>query len=118
MRAIVMPEEKCIICGRTQGQHGDLVHAFAPPGVPVRTSQFDRRRPKGDRRGNTPNTPAQTPVNITQTPFDPVLRQALLDKGILTLDDLENARRKIAAMTEYVLGGDDDRLQQPETPSE
>lgn len=32
-------------------------------------------------------------------PFDPVLRQALIDKGVLTVDDLRDAEAKIVAVT-------------------
>jgi hypothetical protein len=32
-------------------------------------------------------------------PFDPVLRQALIDKGVLTPDDLRDAEAKIMVIT-------------------
>lgn len=32
-------------------------------------------------------------------PFDPVLRQALIDKGVITIDDLRNAEAKILVVT-------------------
>ncbi len=36
-------------------------------------------------------------------PFDPVLRQALIDKGVLTPDDLRQAEAKINVITGRVL---------------
>jgi hypothetical protein len=38
-------------------------------------------------------------VEQTSMPFDPVLRQALIDKGVLTVEDLRNAEAKIRAVT-------------------
>jgi hypothetical protein len=43
-------------------------------------------------------------------PFDPVLRMALIDKGIITPDDLRTAEEKIHATTiavtrQFTLGG-------------
>ncbi len=106
----------CTVCGVFEDDHEGRRHAFTPPGMPVDVSQFDRKRPTLRERRETPVVPPRTLLDTLQTPFDPVLRQALLDKGVLTVDDLESARRKIAAMTEHVLGGGDDRLQRPTPP--
>lgn len=43
-----------------------------------------------------PETVVQTPF---AHPFDPVLRQALIDKGVLTPDDLRDAEAKINVVT-------------------
>lgn len=45
--------------------------------------------------------PMDSPVQVVEQawPFDPVLRQALIDKGILTTDDLTQAERKIRLIT-------------------
>lgn len=37
--------------------------------------------------------------------LDPVLRQALVDKGVITPEDLRAAEDKIRAITQYTLGG-------------
>lgn len=48
-------------------------------------------------------------VKESQWPFDPVLRQALIDKGILTPEDLFNAEAKIRAVTaQFTRGVQDD----------
>lgn len=44
-------------------------------------------------------------MSLVRFPFDPVLRQALVDKGILTPDDLKNAEAKIRMITGEMLGG-------------
>lgn len=44
---------------------------------------------------NGPQQPSQTPA----WPMDPVLRQALIDKGVLTPADLDAAKAKITAIT-------------------
>lgn len=43
-----------------------------------------------------PQTPA---VKQSSMPFDPVLRQALVDKGVLTVEDLRAAEEKIRAIS-------------------
>lgn len=82
-----MEQSTCVTCGN-QGPDGhDYRHPFTPWG------------------GIAP--PLQTPAEPTPTgtgvpapwPFDPVLRTALIDKGILTVDDLRNAEDKIRATT-------------------
>ena len=43
--------------------------------------------------------------NLAPWPFDPVLRQALMDKGVLTPQDLRDAEIKIRAVTASFEGG-------------
>jgi hypothetical protein len=50
------------------------------------------------RRWNRPSEPAsdeKPDVSMVTGPHDPVLRQALIDKGVLTPDDLRDAQAKI-----------------------
>ncbi len=95
----------CIICQRTEDEHGDDTrHTFTPEGVRVDTAQFgpkrtDRRGPS-DERGRR----IQMTHNASETLFDPVLRQALIDKGILTPQDIEDAARKVQLITQAVTG--------------
>jgi hypothetical protein len=51
--------------------------------------------------GSLANPLARPAASITPPahPFDPVLRQALIDKGVLTPDDLRSAQDKIDAVT-------------------
>jgi hypothetical protein len=66
-------------------------HAFQHP---LRT---DAAAPwKGPSEPRSDDKPA---VSVVRGPHDPVLRQALIDKGVLTPDDLRNAEAKIAVVT-------------------
>lgn len=96
----------CRICQRSEINHSGVRHIFTPPYRPVDTSQFASKRPSDDVQGNTSVGPAPVTYSMPQTPFDPVLRQALLDKGVLTMDELEAARRKVVMMTRAVDGND------------
>lgn len=65
---------------------------------------FGRKLPDGSRAlPGTEEPPAQAVGNAW--PFDPVLRQALIDKGVITPDDLINAEKQIKAVTNAVMGG-------------
>lgn len=72
-------EERCSTCGNTAEWHRthSTLHAF-----------------NGGLR-----VPKKAEVKVQQWPFDPVLRQALIDKGILTPDDLRDAEAKLRAVT-------------------
>jgi hypothetical protein len=73
-------EEKCTTCGRTRVWHQENKsrHAF---------------------NGKLGQTPMRPQVKAAPWPFDPVLRQALIDKGILTPEDLTAAEAKIRAIS-------------------
>lgn len=76
----------CIRCNRS---HGD------PGYFPVHDAQYENvpmRRPE-------PEPPAEMAM-----PFDPVLRQALLVRGVITLEDLTTAEQMIRATTGQLLG--------------
>lgn len=51
------------------------------------------------------------PVQNVQMPFDPVLRMALIEKGVLTPEDLSKAE----SIIKYVSGGSDGREGPPES---
>lgn len=70
----------CRICGSPRDSHGDRIHPFTPPGVPVDQTFL---RPRQQQAGQS------------NLPFDPVLRQALLDRGILTPADIREAEVKV-----------------------
>lgn len=84
-------------------------HTFTPAGSRVDTSQFGPKRSERDDKGR--DRGARHPGGWTQptTPFDPVLRKALIDKGLISIDDLDRASREIQAFTQAVTGGYDAR---------
>jgi len=52
--------------------------------------------------------PKGAEVRQVTMPFDPVLRQALITKGILTPQDLRDAEEQIRAVTAQLMGGGND----------
>lgn len=62
----------------------------------------DGYNPRHPFNGLTSSEPAQD-VDVkpvpARWPFDPVLRQALIDKGVLTIDDIRDAEAKILMVT-------------------
>lgn len=105
---------RCQTCGNTWLWHQDNrpQHPFNDGTVPWRDT-FGQR--SGDGVGGS-SVPVQIDVEApTPVPgmFDPVLRQALIDKGILTPQDLRDAEDKIAAVTNaFTLGRQDGSGQQ------
>lgn len=87
----------CTTCGRTYDWHvrnqGMIKHPYNDGSVPVSTT-FGKRKDPRDKNSHTDGTTPATPA-VAAWPFDPVLRQALIDKGILTPDDLTHAEAKI-----------------------
>ncbi len=98
----------CTICQAPESEHvpsnPDIHHTFTRPGAPIDTSQFARKRPDQRAGGDDARRHVGTPHNASQGPFDPVLRQALVDAGVITPEQLEAAARKIAMMTSSVIG--------------
>lgn len=100
----MMPNDdhECATCGRTYEWHQNNAtrHKFDPGddsvpriGGPVR------------RRGDDKERVIEVMPRVSAFPFDPVLRQALIDKGVITADDLTEAEGKINAVTGQLLGG-------------
>lgn len=101
------PTETCVTCSNSgvsgtgwhnefrhplKRRHGDAVpNVFAPKilGKPSHQPQMEA----------PPSMPGVTPMAF---PFDPVLRQALIDKGVLTPEDLTQAELKIRAVSGMV----------------
>lgn len=94
----------CQICQIDEEHHGERQHAFTPPGARVDTSQFTGSTRRERQRGDDASRRQLTPQNVSQRPFDPVLRIALIDAGILTIEQLEQAERKMNLMTSDVIG--------------
>jgi len=80
--------EKCTTCGQSRTWHdeNETVHPFTDG----RPANLGSRRERGEKGPAASATPA-----VLRWPFDPVLRQALVDKGILTVEDLGAAEEKI-----------------------
>ena len=97
------PYVECTICN---GPHNPAArHTLTPPGTRVDTSQFGPKRSRGDAEGRDRGARHWNAQGAVQQPFDPVLRKALMDKGIITVEDLDRAHREIQAFTQTVTGG-------------
>jgi hypothetical protein len=74
---------------------GAIRHPFNPGNLPA-SATFGKRdqRGKDPRAGTVQAQPASVPF-----PFDPVLRMALIRKGVITPDDLRDAELAIQATT-------------------
>lgn len=79
--------DTCRTCSRLHGPNWNPRHPFndgSLSGMAALTTPEKKKEPE----------PKQTGF-----PFDPVLRQAIIDKGLLTPDDLRAAEAKIRAVT-------------------
>lgn len=100
-------EAPCVVCNRQPGAHEGMRHLYTPVGQPVDTSQFARKRVNRAAEGATTPPDASAPQGAAQTPFRPapdmVLRQALLNAGVITFADIDNAQQTIEALTGAIL---------------
>ena len=87
-----MVNDVCAVCGQTRGWH---------------TDNRPRHQFKSVNDGLMDSAPTPTGRGIKHVtmPFDPVLRMALIDKGIITTDDLDAADAKIRHLTQGLDGG-------------
>ena len=46
--------------------------------------------------------PVRSRLNASRVPFDPVLRMALIDAGVITIEQLKAAEDKISVFTQQV----------------
>jgi hypothetical protein len=86
--------DACRVCNKVHGVDG-----WDPQHQPVFGDDPTGALPKKQTK-NTPGVAAA----ISPWPFDPVLRQALIDKGVLTPQDLRDAEEKIRAVTSATMG--------------
>jgi hypothetical protein len=98
------PNAKCTTCSNTwlwhQNNGDEIRHAFND-GTMAASETFGKKLPTGER-----TKPGQPPVvEEARWPFDPVLRQALIDKGVITPEDLTRAEATIRAVTDNFNGG-------------
>ena len=95
--------DRCQTCGKPHPYPDGSMpkHPFNDGSVPF-SATFGKRRADGTTQ---PPNDAQSGSQghqqppLPPMPFDPVLRQALIDKGILTPEDLRNAEERIRAVT-------------------
>ena len=98
----------CQICQLPDGAaHGMKQHKFTPLGVPIDTRQFDRKRGRTPRPSDDTSRRIPSAHGAAQTPqsagmFDPVLRMALIDAGIITVEQLQEAEKKISVFTQQI----------------
>lgn len=95
----------CTVCNHEKEWHRGVVHPFTPPGVEwdMRVTSSgqspDPIRVDGEPDGNVA-------VRLMRGPIDPVLRMALVDKGIITPEELQAAEAKMGTVTQVMFGGD------------
>lgn len=74
-------------------------HPFNDGSLPFEATFGRGRTRPGDSSSLRGDEGPQRPDPLAGMPFDPVLRQALIDKGVLTPEDLRNAEATIRAVT-------------------
>lgn len=89
--------DSCRTCGNSEEWHAwhKPLHPFNDGSAGA--AAFLKGKP-GKPPGDNGNG-AQRGSEAAQWPFDPVLRQALINKGVLTSEDLRNAEEQIRAVT-------------------
>lgn len=99
-----MSEPVCTTCGQPHPWSDGTTpkHPFND-GSLTSTEVFGKRLADGTYVNPTTPEALQSQVIEQAWPFDPVLRQALIDKGVLTVDDLKAAEQKIRAVTSAVM---------------
>lgn len=87
----------CSTCGNTRTWHrsNGPRHAFTPPG-----SIAALRDVSDDQEAPTAESGARTRIQHTRTPFDPVLRLALIENGVITIQQLADAERKLSFVSQ------------------
>src|SRR3954451_13360080 len=86
--------DRCHTCQRTR-----LWHEVHTPVHPFNDGQAGAKALLGSRRGTDTQRGRNEAQGPTQFPFDPVLRQALVDAGVSTPQQLRDAEEKILAVT-------------------
>jgi hypothetical protein len=102
---MTMSDEGCQICTSPESDHDGVKirHTFTMPGQRIDTSQFTPKRRERTASNDDASQRVFSAQSVSQKPFDPVLRIALVDAGVLTVQQIEDAERKIALMTADVM---------------
>lgn len=93
-------EAVCKTCSQTRAWHQEHHprHQFNPGDVSFKEQFGQSAKQRKEDAEAKPQAPASYPI-------DPVLRQALVDAGVITPEQLDAARRKIEDMTKLFGGG-------------
>lgn len=93
-------DAKCYTCDNTYMWHQvfNPAHPFNNGSVSFKAT-FGARTPDGGRTGPQRGSQGAETPPAPAMPFDPVLRQALIDAGVLTPQQLQDAEDKIRAIT-------------------
>jgi len=97
----------CITCGNSGSiSHVGTWHSFRHP-LKTENDQDVPNVFKPQKPSSSGQNDAQPSVSVVQSsmPFDPVLRQALIAKGVLTPQDLREAEEAISAITGMMTQG-------------
>lgn len=88
---------------------GDKICATCHKTHPWPDGQMPRHQFNGGSTTFDSLVPPAKPIEVKQSPwpFDPVLRQALINKGVLTPQDLTDAEAQIRAVTAQWEAGND-----------
>lgn len=85
--------EVCGICSRPKEAHKDMVHQFQPKNGP--RTLVARDDSSHDQRKHAPGESQGRPRNASSG--DPVLRMALIRKGVITVEDLDAVDAELRA---------------------
>jgi hypothetical protein len=99
----------CVTCGNSYDFHvthqARLHHPYNDGSGTTKSAFRGRNHPQRGKAAQDGAERAGDAPTAVPWPFDPVLRQALIDKGLLTPDDLRTAEEKIRAVSAQLLGG-------------
>jgi hypothetical protein len=107
--------EVCGACGHGPNEHQGMRHPFSPKGASTSWLKPQKVQPPESSLAGATMTPPRSSSFPATLPFDPVLRQALITKGVLTPDDLAAAETTIRALG---LGGGLSGATQHEGPAQ
>jgi hypothetical protein len=92
-------DDICRMCGRTRGWHEETFvrHPFTPQNA------VGELRDTTQRQGRVQDvSDANKGIVHTTRPFDPALRLALIEAGILTIQQLSDAEKKLQVVSDAV----------------
>lgn len=93
----MMSEPLCSMCGVTEANHTGRRHPFVPEGQHAGTDWLKQKQ-------TTPEESAAPQPQMSSLPFDPVLRLALINKGVLSTDDLTSAENQLKSIGGFLNG--------------
>lgn len=93
-----IPAGYCTTCGKS---HRELAESGTFPKHSFNDGTLGASATFGKKLADGTRAVPATPVTVQEAPwpFDPVLRQALIDKGVITPEDLSRAEQTIRAVT-------------------